>query len=38
MLVETLPAGFKAVTSKYGNTFYCVACDRTASGVNARFL
>jgi hypothetical protein len=38
VLVETLPAGFKAVTSKYGDTFYCVACDRPASGVNARFL
>ena len=36
VLVETLPAGFKAVTSKYGDTFYCVACDRPASGVNAR--
>jgi hypothetical protein len=38
VLVETMPAGFKAVTSTYGDTFYCVACDRPASGVNARFL
>jgi hypothetical protein len=36
VLVETLPVGFKAVTSKYGDTFYCVACDCPASGVNAR--
>ena len=34
VLVETLPAGFKAVTSKYGDTFYCVACGRPASGMN----
>jgi hypothetical protein len=33
VFVETLPAGFKAVTSKYGDTFYCEACNRPASGV-----
>jgi hypothetical protein len=33
VIVETLPASFKAVTSKYGDTFYCVVCDRPASGV-----
>jgi hypothetical protein len=31
--LETLPAGFRAVTSKYGDTFYCVTCDRPASEV-----
>ena len=32
VFVETLPSGFKAVTSKYGDTFYCEACNRPASG------
>jgi hypothetical protein len=38
VLVETMPLGFEAVTSKCGDTFYCVACGRPASEVNARVL
>jgi hypothetical protein len=30
VVVDSLPAGFKAVTSEYGDTFYCGACDRPA--------
>jgi hypothetical protein len=28
--VDHLPAGFKLVTSQYGDTFYCKACNRPA--------
>ena len=31
---EELPAGFRAVSTKYGDTFYCEACNRPASGMN----
>jgi hypothetical protein len=31
IVVDSLPAGFRAVTSKYGDTFYCRACDRPVS-------
>jgi hypothetical protein len=31
-IVQTLrlPAGFKAVATEYGDTFYCKACNRLA--------
>jgi hypothetical protein len=28
--VDHLPAGFEVVTSQYGDTFYCKACNRAA--------
>jgi hypothetical protein len=28
--VKKLPAGFKAVSSEYGDTFYCEGCNRPA--------
>ena len=31
---EDLPAGFRVVSTKYGDTFYCEACNRPASGMN----
>jgi hypothetical protein len=30
VLIKILPAGFKAASSQYGDTFYCEGCDRTA--------
>jgi hypothetical protein len=30
LVVEKLPPEFKAVSSEYGDTFYCSACDRAA--------
>ena len=35
VLIETLPAGFRAVSTKYGDTFYCEACNRPASGMTS---
>jgi len=31
LVIDSLPAGFKAVSSQYGDTFYCKACNRPAS-------
>jgi len=31
MVVETVPQDFDAVSSQYGETFYCKACNRPAS-------
>ena len=28
--VEAIPTGFKVVRLKFGDTFYCEACDRPA--------
>lgn len=28
--VEAVPAGFKVVSTAYGETFFCEACDREA--------
>ncbi|WP_371422594.1 hypothetical protein [Tardiphaga sp.] len=28
--IKILPSGFKAVSSQYGDTFYCEGCNRTA--------
>jgi hypothetical protein len=30
VIINKLPAGFKAVSSEYGDTFYCKACNRPA--------
>jgi hypothetical protein len=30
VIINKLPAGFKAVSSAYGDTFYCKACNRPA--------
>jgi hypothetical protein len=30
MVIEMLPVGFKAVSSQYGDTFYCESCNRAA--------
>ena len=30
VLTLRLPAGFKIVTTEYGDTFYCKACNRLA--------
>jgi len=35
VFVETLPTGFRSVVTKYGDTFYCEACNRPASGTVA---
>jgi hypothetical protein len=29
--VDGLPSGFKAVSSEYGDTFFCEVCDRAAT-------
>jgi hypothetical protein len=31
LVIDSLPAGFKVVSSQYGDTFYCKACNRLAS-------
>ena len=31
VVIEFLPQGFKAMSSEYGDTFSCRACDRAAS-------
>ena len=31
IVIHSLPAGFRAVTSEYGDTFFCDACDRPAT-------
>jgi hypothetical protein len=30
IVIDSLPVGFKAVSSQYGDTFYCKACNRPA--------
>lgn len=30
ILINELPAGFKAVSTEYGDTFFCEACSRPA--------
>jgi hypothetical protein len=30
VIIKSLPAGFRAASSQYGDTFYCEGCDRTA--------
>jgi hypothetical protein len=30
VVIEMLPVGFKAVSSQYGDTFYCEGCNRAA--------
>jgi hypothetical protein len=30
IVVDDLPSGFKVVSSKYGDTFFCEACNRAA--------
>ena len=30
VFIKMLPAGFKAVSSEYGDTFFCEACNRPA--------
>lgn len=29
--IRSLPDGFEAVSTEYGDTFHCCACDRAAS-------
>jgi hypothetical protein len=29
--INDLPAGFRAVSSEYGDTFFCEACERAAT-------
>jgi hypothetical protein len=31
--ISILPAGFRAFSSEYGDTFYCEACNRPAGQV-----
>jgi hypothetical protein len=31
IVVDDLPSGFKAVSSEYGDTFFCAVCDRAAT-------
>jgi len=31
LIVKNLPIGFRSVSTEYGDTFYCAACDRAAS-------
>ena len=30
LVISSLPVGFKAVSSEYGDTFYCEGCNRPA--------
>jgi hypothetical protein len=29
--IDSLPSGFKTVSSQYGDTFFCGSCNRAAS-------
>jgi hypothetical protein len=31
IIVDSLPSGFKNVSSQYGDTFFCDSCNRAAS-------
>jgi hypothetical protein len=31
IVVDELPSGFKAVSSEYGDTFFCAVCNRAAT-------
>jgi hypothetical protein len=33
IVVDDLPSGFKAVSSEYGDTFFCAACNRAATTI-----
>jgi hypothetical protein len=31
IIIDSLPSGFKTVSSQYGDTFFCESCNRAAS-------
>ena len=30
IIIDEMPVGFKAVSTEYGDTFFCETCDRAA--------